>query len=142
MTRCPVCDASLEGQRRHTLTCSPSCRRRLGAKSALIRPLCFRRATCSEFRKAFRPWNDYMRGCVNNGTSPMRRADHIDTGGSLIPMMATRNGIAVLATAGTMLLAALAVAPHAEAAMIYGCVKKSSGTIRIVTKKAKCKKGE
>jgi hypothetical protein len=54
----------------------------------------------------------------------------------------TRRWIALLTAAGALLLAALAVAPQAEAATIYACVKKKSGSARIVSKKAKCKKGE
>lgn len=53
-----------------------------------------------------------------------------------------RRGLAALAAAGSLLLAALAVAPQADAATIYACVKKKSGNARIVSKQAKCKKGE
>ncbi len=49
---------------------------------------------------------------------------------------------AVLAAIGGLLLAAFAAAPQAEASTIYACVKKPSGTARIVTGKVKCKKGE
>lgn len=48
----------------------------------------------------------------------------------------------LLAAVGALLLAAFGAASQAEAATIYGCVKKKGGTIHIVTKKAKCKKGE
>jgi len=53
----------------------------------------------------------------------------------------TRRGTVVLAAAGALLIAALAAAPQADAATIYTCVKKN-GAVRIVTKKAKCKRGE
>ena len=54
----------------------------------------------------------------------------------------TRRGIATLAAAGSLLLVALAVAPHADAAEIFACVKKKGGAVRIVTKSTKCKKTE
>ena len=57
-------------------------------------------------------------------------------------MPITRRGCVLLAAVGALLLAAFAAAPPAEAATIYGCVKKKGGTIHIVAKKAKCKKGE
>jgi hypothetical protein len=53
-----------------------------------------------------------------------------------------RRAAAVLAAAGALLLAAFAAAPQANAATIYACVKKNTGTGRFVTKKTKCKKGE
>lgn len=54
----------------------------------------------------------------------------------------TRRVAALPAVVGALLLAAFAAAPQADAATIYACVKKHSGAARIVTKKAKCKKGE
>jgi hypothetical protein len=54
----------------------------------------------------------------------------------------TRRGIMVLAAAGALLLAVLAAAPQAEAATIYACAKKKGGAVRVVSKKAKCKKSE
>jgi Collagen triple helix repeat (20 copies) len=58
-------------------------------------------------------------------------------------MSTSTNGraIAVLAAAGALLLAALAAAPQANAATYYACMKKN-GTVRVFTKKPKCKKGE
>jgi hypothetical protein len=55
--------------------------------------------------------------------------------------LTNRHARAVLYTVGALLLAALMSAAHAEASTIYTC-KKKSGTIHIVSKKAKCKKGE
>ncbi len=49
---------------------------------------------------------------------------------------------ALLAITGALLVGAFAVAQAADAATIYACVKKGSGTARIVSKKAKCRKGE
>ena len=48
------------------------------------------------------------------------------------------------AGAGTLgaLLAALAVAPSADAATYYACVKKKSGAIRIVSRRTKCRRNE
>jgi hypothetical protein len=46
-----------------------------------------------------------------------------------------------LGAAGALLLAGLATAPKASAATIYACVKKN-GTVRIVAKRAKCRRGE
>jgi hypothetical protein len=53
-----------------------------------------------------------------------------------------RRGTAVLGTAGALLLAVLAIAPQANAATIYACVKNKAGTARVFTKKPKCKRGE
>jgi hypothetical protein len=50
-------------------------------------------------------------------------------------------GIAVLATLGALLIAALAMAEQSQASTIYACVK-GSGAPRIVGKKTKCKKHE
>lgn len=48
----------------------------------------------------------------------------------------------VLAVTGSLLLAAFAVAPAADASTLYACVKTKSGSARVFTKKPKCKKGE
>jgi hypothetical protein len=48
----------------------------------------------------------------------------------------------VLGVTVALLLAAFAVAPQADAATIYACVKKGTGAARIVSKKSKCKKSE
>jgi len=56
--------------------------------------------------------------------------------------LTTRRGTAVLIAAGALLLAALAVAPQADATTIYACVKKKTGAARFVNQRAKCKKGE
>jgi hypothetical protein len=53
----------------------------------------------------------------------------------------TRKTSAMLAAVGALLIAAFAAAPQAQASTIYACVKKN-GTLRIVTSKTKCKKGE
>jgi hypothetical protein len=53
----------------------------------------------------------------------------------------TRRGMAVAATAGALLLAALAAAPAADAQTLYACVKKD-GSAHVYTKKPKCKKHE
>ncbi len=53
-----------------------------------------------------------------------------------------RRTLAALLAGGAMLLAALAAAPRAEAAVIYVCVKKSDGAMRLVSKSSKCKHGE
>jgi hypothetical protein len=59
-----------------------------------------------------------------------------------MPVGTARRGAAVLAGAGALLLLALATAPLAGASTIYGCVKRKAGTVHIVSKAAKCKKGE
>src|SRR5262245_28162345 len=46
-----------------------------------------------------------------------------------------------LGAVGALLLAGLATAPQASAGTIYACVKKN-GAVRIVTKRARCKRGE
>jgi hypothetical protein len=51
-------------------------------------------------------------------------------------------GTALLATVGALLIAALAMAPQSQASTVYACVKKKGGTTRIVSRTAKCKKGE
>jgi hypothetical protein len=48
----------------------------------------------------------------------------------------------VLAAVGALMIAALAMAPQSQASTVYACVKTKSGTPRIVSKKAKCRKGE
>ena len=53
----------------------------------------------------------------------------------------SRRAAALLAVAGALLFAAFTAVSAAQAATIYACVKKS-GSIRVVTKKAKCKRGE
>ncbi|HEY2633021.1 MAG TPA: hypothetical protein VGI26_11665 [Solirubrobacteraceae bacterium] len=53
-----------------------------------------------------------------------------------------RRGISALLVAALLLVAAFAATSSASAATIYACQKKKSGTIHLVTKKAKCKKGE
>jgi len=57
-------------------------------------------------------------------------------------MLVIRRGTAVLGTAGALLLAVLAIAPQANAATLYACVKNKTGTARVFTKKPKCKRGE
>ena len=51
-----------------------------------------------------------------------------------------RSGAGVAAVGA--LLAALGVAPSAQAATYYACVSKKSGAIRIVGRRSKCRKGE
>jgi hypothetical protein len=51
-------------------------------------------------------------------------------------------GLVVLVALTAMLIAAFAAVPQADAATIYTCVKKKSGTLRLVSKSTKCKKGE
>jgi hypothetical protein len=51
-------------------------------------------------------------------------------------------GTVLLATVGALIIAALAMAPQSQASTVYACVKKTSGTPRIVSKKTKCKKSE
>jgi Collagen triple helix repeat (20 copies) len=48
---------------------------------------------------------------------------------------------AAFVSAGALLLAALAAAPHAHAATFYACVKKT-GSPHVFTRKPNCKKGE
>ena len=52
-----------------------------------------------------------------------------------------RRTTAGLASAGALLLVALAATPQADATTLYACVKKN-GTARIFTNKPKCKKHE
>jgi hypothetical protein len=59
-----------------------------------------------------------------------------------MPVGTARRGAAVLAGAGALLLLALATPPLAGASTIYGCVKRKGGTVHIVSKAARCKKGE
>lgn len=54
----------------------------------------------------------------------------------------TRRGITLLAAVGALLTVAFAAAPQADAATIYACVKKKSGTARFVSQKTKCRKSE
>lgn len=54
----------------------------------------------------------------------------------------TRRGLAVLGLMAALLVGTLAAASQAQATTIYACYKKTAGTVRIVTAKAKCKKGE
>jgi hypothetical protein len=60
------------------------------------------------------------------------------------PMSPTnrRRSTAILLGCAVPLLAALAAAPQADAATIYACVKKTSGATRIVSRTARCKRGE
>lgn len=53
-----------------------------------------------------------------------------------------RRAIPALVVVASLLIAAFAAASSASAATIYACQKKKGGTIHLVTKKAKCKKGE
>src|SRR5271154_5843798 len=53
----------------------------------------------------------------------------------------SRRAAAGLATAGTLLLGALAAAPQAGAQPVYIC-QKVGGTFHVVTSKQHCKKGE
>ncbi len=53
-----------------------------------------------------------------------------------------RRGIGVLAGAGALLVACCAMASQAQAATTYACVKKKGGSVRLVSKTSKCKKGE
>jgi hypothetical protein len=48
----------------------------------------------------------------------------------------------LLAAVGALLTVAFAAAPQADAATIYACVKKKSGTARFVSQKSKCRKNE
>jgi hypothetical protein len=57
-------------------------------------------------------------------------------------MPLTPRGKAVLVAVGSLLLAALTAAPQAGAATIYACVKRKTGSARIVSKSVKCRKGE
>jgi len=59
-----------------------------------------------------------------------------------MPILKTRQGASILLTAGALLLAALAIAPQADASTYYACVKKKGGAVRFVSKSTKCKKGE
>jgi hypothetical protein len=54
----------------------------------------------------------------------------------------TRRGGIVLASVGALLTVAFAAAPQAEASTIYACVKKTSGGLRIVNQRTKCRKSE
>lgn len=56
--------------------------------------------------------------------------------------LSNRREIAALAATGALLLAAFAATSQAQAQTIYACYKKKSGSIHIVTKGGKCKKGE
>jgi hypothetical protein len=53
-----------------------------------------------------------------------------------------RRSTATLLACAVGLLAALAAASQADAATIYACVKKTSGATRIVSRTARCKRGE
>jgi hypothetical protein len=59
-----------------------------------------------------------------------------------MPTSISRRRTVVLAALGLLLLLALAAAPLAEASTINACVKKKGGAVHIVTKAARCKKGE
>jgi hypothetical protein len=59
-----------------------------------------------------------------------------------MPTSMTRPRAGVLLAAGTLLLAVLALAPRADAATIYACIKKKTGTARFVSRTTKCKRGE
>jgi len=50
----------------------------------------------------------------------------------------TRRAVTLLATVGTLLTAAFAAAPQADAATLYACVKKEGGSMRLVSEKTKC----
>jgi hypothetical protein len=58
-----------------------------------------------------------------------------------MPASTRGHGTAVLATVGAVAIAALAMAPQSQASTIYACVKKS-GSPRIVSRKARCRRGE
>ncbi|HEX3434213.1 MAG TPA: hypothetical protein VHT25_09150 [Solirubrobacteraceae bacterium] len=53
----------------------------------------------------------------------------------------TRRAVILLATAGALLTAAFAVVPQADAATLYACVKKEGGAMRLVSARAKCRRG-
>ncbi len=53
-----------------------------------------------------------------------------------------RRTIAGLLAIGALLLDALAVAPAAQAGIIYACAKQVGGSVHIVTAGTKCKRGE
>ena len=59
-----------------------------------------------------------------------------------MPTPIARRPTVVIAALGLPLLLALAAAPLTEAATISACVKKKGGAVHIVTKAARCKKGE
>jgi len=54
----------------------------------------------------------------------------------------TRRGLTVLAAAGALLTVDFVAAPPADASTIYACVKKKSGAVHIVSRRAKCRKSE
>jgi hypothetical protein len=58
-----------------------------------------------------------------------------------MPIRAARPRIAALATASTLLLSGLALAPQAGASTLYACVKKS-GTARFVAARTACRRSE
>jgi hypothetical protein len=53
-----------------------------------------------------------------------------------------RPALAVLIVAGALISPALIRVPQAHAATIYACVKKQTGSVRVVSRSAKCRKGE
>ena len=53
-----------------------------------------------------------------------------------------RKALALLVSGGLIVAALFAAAPQADAATIYACKKKSDGTIRLVGKKTRCRRGE
>jgi hypothetical protein len=57
-------------------------------------------------------------------------------------LIVRRPGALALLAPAAVLLAALLIAPSAEAASLYACQKKKGGTLRIVASKTKCKKTE
>lgn len=59
-----------------------------------------------------------------------------------MPLPSCRHIAIALLSAGALLLAPLDAAPSADAAIIYACVKKHSGALRIVTRSSRCHKGE
>jgi hypothetical protein len=59
----------------------------------------------------------------------------------MMSIVVNQRSTAILCAAGTLLAASLAVAPRADAATLYSCVKKN-GTARIFKRKPKCRKGE
>jgi hypothetical protein len=60
----------------------------------------------------------------------------------LMSRSSERTAVTALVVTIALALAALAVTAQASAATIYACVKKKGGSVHIVGKRAKCKKGE
>ena len=57
-------------------------------------------------------------------------------------LVSHRKALALLVSAGLIVAALFAAAPQADAATIYACKNKSDGTIRLVGKKTRCRRGE